>query len=73
MGRTGFIWLRIGSSGRLLWTRWWTFGFHKESWIFFDKLSDYSTPWSNGVKIKSHFWGAQLVTTIKYLRNSKWR
>jgi hypothetical protein len=39
MGRTGFIWLRIGSSGGLLWTWWWTFGFRKEM-IFFDKLSD---------------------------------
>jgi hypothetical protein len=26
---TGSIWLRIGTSGGLLWTRWWTFGFHK--------------------------------------------
>jgi hypothetical protein len=25
----GFIWLRIGACGGLLWTRWWTFGFHK--------------------------------------------
>jgi hypothetical protein len=25
----GLIWLRIGTSGGLLWTRWWTFGFHK--------------------------------------------
>jgi hypothetical protein len=25
----GLIWLRIGTSKRLLWTRWWTFGFHK--------------------------------------------
>jgi hypothetical protein len=24
-----FIWLRIGTIGGLLWTRWWTFGFHK--------------------------------------------
>jgi len=23
-----FVWLRIGSSGRLLWTQQWTFGFH---------------------------------------------
>jgi hypothetical protein len=23
------IWLRIGTSGGLLWTRYWTFGFHK--------------------------------------------
>jgi hypothetical protein len=34
MGRTGFGWVRIGSSGGLLWTRKWTFGFHKESRIF---------------------------------------
>jgi hypothetical protein len=25
----GFIWLRIGTSGGLLWTRYWTFGVHK--------------------------------------------
>jgi hypothetical protein len=25
---TVFIWLRRGASGRLLWTRQWTFGFH---------------------------------------------
>jgi hypothetical protein len=25
----GLIWLRIGTSGGLLWTRYWTFGFHK--------------------------------------------
>jgi hypothetical protein len=24
----------------ILWTQWWTFRFHKESRIFFDKLSD---------------------------------
>jgi hypothetical protein len=34
MGRTGFVWLRIGSSDGLLWTWWWTFGFYKESRIF---------------------------------------
>jgi hypothetical protein len=33
-GRTGFSWLRIGSSGGLLWTRWWTFGFHKKAGYF---------------------------------------
>jgi hypothetical protein len=26
---TGLICLRIGTGGRLLWTRWWTFIFHK--------------------------------------------
>jgi hypothetical protein len=35
MGRTGFSWLGIRSGGWLLWTRWWTFGFHKESSLFF--------------------------------------
>jgi hypothetical protein len=34
MGRTGFGWLRIGSSGGLLWIRWWTFGFHKKAGYF---------------------------------------
>jgi hypothetical protein len=40
MGRTVFTWLRLGSGGGLLWTRWWIFGFHKESRLLFDKLSD---------------------------------
>jgi hypothetical protein len=34
---TGFIWLRISSSGMLLWTRRWTIGFYKRqgvSWPF---------------------------------------
>jgi hypothetical protein len=26
---TGFAWLTIGTSRRLLWTRWWNYGFHK--------------------------------------------
>jgi hypothetical protein len=33
---TGSIWHRIGTSGGPLWTRWWTFGFHKmlgSSWV----------------------------------------
>jgi hypothetical protein len=33
---SGLIRLRIGTSGGLLWTRWWTFGFHKmlgSSWV----------------------------------------
>jgi hypothetical protein len=32
----GLIWLRVGTSGGVLWTRWWTFGFHKMrgiSWL----------------------------------------
>jgi hypothetical protein len=34
--QTGLIWLRIGTGGRLLCIRWWTFGFHKMrgiSWV----------------------------------------
>jgi hypothetical protein len=34
MGRNGYGWLSIGSSGGLLWTRWWTFVFHKETGYF---------------------------------------
>jgi hypothetical protein len=55
MSRTGFGRLRIGSSGGLLWTRWWTFWFHKESRLLFEKLSDYQlfkeypAPWSEWV------------------------
>jgi hypothetical protein len=26
---TEFIWLRIGTSGELLWRQWWTFRFYK--------------------------------------------
>jgi hypothetical protein len=33
-GGTGFSWLRIGSSGGLVWTRQWTFGFHKKAGYF---------------------------------------
>jgi hypothetical protein len=39
IGRTGFSWLRIGSSGGLFRSRWWILWFHKESRIFFDNLS----------------------------------
>jgi hypothetical protein len=38
MGRTGFGWLRIGSSGELLWTQWWTSGFRK-------KVGNFLTSW----------------------------
>jgi hypothetical protein len=36
MGLYGLIWSRIGISGGLLWTQWWTFRFHKmigSSWV----------------------------------------
>jgi hypothetical protein len=31
---TGFVWLRIGTGGELLWTRKLTFGFHKMLGIY---------------------------------------
>jgi hypothetical protein len=34
MMRTGFSWLKIRSSGGLVWTRWWTFGLHKKAGYF---------------------------------------
>jgi hypothetical protein len=35
IGWTGLIWFRIGTSGGLLWTQYWTFEFHKmlNSWV----------------------------------------
>jgi len=29
MGMHGLDWFGSGTSGRLLWKQWWTFGFHK--------------------------------------------
>jgi hypothetical protein len=65
IGWTGFGWLRIGSSGRLLWTQYWTFRFHRESWLFFDKMSNYKLfkeypiLWNNktcNLTFLAHFW-----------------
>jgi len=30
---TSLTWFKTGTSGRLLWTRWWTFGFNKILWV----------------------------------------
>jgi len=55
MGWTGFGWFRIVSGGGLKWARSWTFGFHKESRLPFDELSDYQffkeypAPWNSDV------------------------
>jgi hypothetical protein len=38
----GFVWLRIGSSGRLSWTREWTFGSHEWHGIFSTTLATIS-------------------------------
>jgi len=39
---TGFSWLRTGTRGGLLWTRQWTFGFHRRQGSFWkdELLSD---------------------------------
>jgi hypothetical protein len=42
---SGFIWIRIRSSGGLLWTRYKTCGYIKGG-EFLDQLSNYSAPWS---------------------------
>jgi hypothetical protein len=44
MGRTGFSWLRIESSGMLLLTWWWTFRFHKKAGYF---LTSWTLSFSN--------------------------
>jgi hypothetical protein len=52
MGRTGFVWLRVGSSGGILWALWWTFGFHKKAGYFLTRwvtTFQISTPWSEWV------------------------
>jgi hypothetical protein len=44
---TGFIWVRISTSGGLFWTRKWTFWFHKRreiSWLA-QLLKKDSAPW----------------------------
>jgi hypothetical protein len=44
---TGLMWFRIGTRGRLLWTRCWTFGFHKmlgRSWVA-AQFKKGSAPW----------------------------
>jgi hypothetical protein len=40
MGWNGFVWLRIGSSGRVLPAQYRNFGFHKGRKVL-DQLSDY--------------------------------
>jgi hypothetical protein len=57
---TGFIWLRIGTNGGLLWTRSRNLGFHKKS--------DISISWAER---RSFFGRAQLVVfdEVCYFRN----
>jgi hypothetical protein len=57
---TGFIWLRIETDGGLLWTRQWTFEFHKlfgSSWVAAE-LKKGSDTWRQylGVASLEHFW-----------------
>jgi hypothetical protein len=48
---TGFGWLRIGTSGGLLWTQYWTFGSQKRqgiSWLaeWLSDLKKDAAPWT---------------------------
>jgi hypothetical protein len=51
MAWIGFIWLRIGTCVGLVWTRQWTFGFHKILGLFLEWLRNWqllkncSAPW----------------------------
>jgi hypothetical protein len=63
MRRTGFSWLMLESSGGLLWTRWWTFGFHKKAGCF---LTNWVTiSFSNNIHYDHGMWGNLVVTRIK--------
>jgi hypothetical protein len=58
--RTESIWLRVRTSGGLLWMRWWTFGFHKMrgiSWVAQDVLASQEG-------LCSMEWVSQLVSYI---------
>jgi hypothetical protein len=49
----GFTGLRIGTGGKLLWTRWWAFGFHKMrgiSWLAEHTLSFSRRTLLHGIK-----------------------
>jgi hypothetical protein len=60
----GFIWLKIGTGGGLLWTRWWTFGFHKMwgiPWLAVRTLSFSIRTLLHGVSLVSYIISQKLV------------
>jgi hypothetical protein len=73
----GSIWLRIGTSGGLLWTRLWTFGFHKtlgSSWVAAqlaasqEGLSSMSRWWVRfffiqGIQVQDFLWSFETSPT----------
>jgi hypothetical protein len=79
---TGFFWPRIGTSGELLWTREWTFEFHRRrriSWLAeWRPLKKYSPLWSYlfGCEIlklmgwKYPMWHAQTSVTTSFTPHS---
>jgi hypothetical protein len=67
----GLIWLRIGTSGGLLWTRWWTFEFHKMlriSWMA-AQLAASQKGLSSMSEWGSEYWG-QWIRSMQLLRNT---
>jgi hypothetical protein len=67
----GFDWLRIGTSGGLLWVRWWTFGFlrHRVS------LSMSSGPHNSAYEDDSLLWYCTSVTVVQLIWDytAQWR
>jgi hypothetical protein len=57
---TGLIWLRIVTSGGLLRTRLWTFGFHKNSWKFLSSCA------SAGFSRKAQLHGVSYLRKYRY-------
>jgi hypothetical protein len=64
----GFIWLRIGTGGGLLWTWWWTFGFHKMrgiSWLAEHTLSFLRMTLLHGVRSIINEWCIKIIHAEK--------
>jgi hypothetical protein len=69
---TGLTWLRIGTGGRLLWTRYWTFGFLKmrgTSWLAKNSLA-FQEVLFHGVSNPSLYFTSYKNTTIKLVHFS---
>jgi hypothetical protein len=69
---TGLIWLRIETSGWLLWTRQWTFGFHKmlgNSWVAVQTAASQEGLSSMELVTPGHYW--QLRRDLNVYTGSK--
>jgi hypothetical protein len=79
MRRTGFSWLKIGSSGGLVWTRWWTFGFHKKavyfliSWVtisFSNNILHHGVSKIGDVKLRYSLLNSSKISSVFILSSS---